>query len=397
MTAMNDLVNRYLAAWNETADAPRRDLIAATFTDAARYVDPLMKGEGHAGIDAMIRAVQARYPGHVFSRARDIDHHPPFVRFSWRLAAAGATAIAAGTDVGVVVADGRLDSVTGFLDPVKPAHAPVVRAPDPFLRTRDGVSLFCKDWGEGEPVVFAASWALSSEMWQYQVRSLVDHGLRCITYDRRGHGRSSQPSWGYDYDTLADDLAAVIDHLDLRGATLIGHSMGCGEIIRYVARHGSSRIARIALVAPCTPFLLKTDDNPLGAPAEYFEQTRRAWASDFPAWAEENKLPFFTPQTSPAMMSWLVSELLRTPVEVATAFNRAAVATDLRPDLDKIDRPTLVIHGDKDVSAPLDLTGRPTAAGIGHAELRVYEGAPHGLFVTHMDRLNRDLLAFAHG
>lgn len=177
--------------------------------------------------------------------------------------------------------------------------------------------------------------------------------------------------------------------------TLVGHSMGCGEIIRYAARHGSSRIARIALLAPCTPFLLNTEDNTLGAPAEYFEQTQRAWASDFPAWAEDNKLPFFTPQTSPAMMNWLVGELLRTPVHVATALHRAAVGTDLRPDLDKIDRPTLVIHGDKDVSAPLDLTGRPTAAGIRQAELRVYEGAPHGLFVTHMDRLNRDLRAFA--
>jgi pimeloyl-ACP methyl ester carboxylesterase len=401
MTGMNQLVSRYFAAWNETADSPRRDLIAATFTDAARYVDPLMKGEGHARIDALIRSVQERFPGHVFSQVGDIDHHQSFVRFSWRLAPAGGTEIvggtdiARGTDIGVVAEDGRLESVTGFLDPVKPVRTPVVRAPAAFLRTRDGVSLFCKDWGEGEPVVFTAGWALSSHMWQYQVRSLGDHGLRCIAYDRRGHGRSSQPWWGYDYDTLADDLAAVIDQLALRNVTLVGHSMGCGEIIRYVARHGSARVARIALIAPHTPFLLETTDNPLGATAEYFERTRRAWASDFPAWAEDNKLPFFTPETSPAMMNWLVAELLRTPVEVATAFNRAAVATDLRPDLHKIDRPTLVIHGDKDVSAPLDLTGRPTAAGIRQAELRVYEGAPHGLFITHMDRLNRDLLAFA--
>jgi pimeloyl-ACP methyl ester carboxylesterase len=173
--------------------------------------------------------------------------------------------------------------------------------------------------------------------------------------------------------------------------------MGGGEILRYVARHGSARVARIALVAPHTPFIRKTDDNPLGVPEAYFEEVRRQWATDFPRWLEDNKLPFFTPETSPAMMDWIVRDAQRTPVKVAIDLNRTIVATDLRPDLGKIDRPTLVLHGDKDVSAPLDLTGRPTAAGIRGAELRVYEGAPHGLFVTHMDRLNRDLLAFARG
>lgn len=196
MTTMNDLVSRYLAAWNETADAPRRDLIASTFTDTARYVDPLSKAAGHAEIDAMVRAVQARFPGHVFSQAGTIDYHPPFVRFSWRLAAPGVPAIAGGTDIGLLGADGRLESVTGFSDPLKGANASSVRAPDGIVRTRDGVNLFCTDWGDGEPVVFAASWAMSSQMWQYQVRSLADHGLRCVAYDRRGHGRSSLPSWG---------------------------------------------------------------------------------------------------------------------------------------------------------------------------------------------------------
>jgi pimeloyl-ACP methyl ester carboxylesterase len=173
--------------------------------------------------------------------------------------------------------------------------------------------------------------------------------------------------------------------------------MGCGEILRYVARHGSARVDRIALVAPMTPFVVRTPDNPLGAPEAYFEETRRRFATDFPGWVEENKLPFFTPETSPAMMDWVARDLLKTPVKVAIDCNRTITATDLRPDLDKIDRPTLVIHGDKDASAPLDLTGRQTAARIRGAELRVYEGAPHGIFVTHMERLNRDLLAFARG
>lgn len=189
----------------------------------------------------------------------------------------------------------------------------------------------------------------------------------------------------------------MLDHLDLRGATLVGHSMGGAEILRYLSRHGSSRVARVALVAPLSPFLLRAEDNPHGLPAAAFEEVQRAWMTDFPAWAEANKAPFFTPETSPAMMDWLVRELLATPVDVAVACNRAAAAADLRPDLARVDRPALVIHGDRDASAPIDLTGRPTAAGIRGAELRVYEGAPHGLFVTHMDRLNRDLYAFIRG
>jgi non-heme chloroperoxidase len=277
------------------------------------------------------------------------------------------------------------------------AAPPARRSIGPLLRTPDGASLYFEDLGEGEPVVFTHSWALSHQMWQYQIAYLVDRGLRCITYDRRGHGRSSRPSSGYDYDTLSDDLALLIEHLDVTGATLVGHSMGCGEILRCVARHGSARVERIALVAPTTPFLLNTPDNPAGAPAAFFEQTRRRWATDFPAWAEENKRPFFLPETSPAMMDWLLGDILRTPVKVAIDCNRTVVATDLRPDLARIDRPTLVIHGDKDVSAPIDLTGRRTAAMIAGAKLEVYEGAPHGLFVTHVERLNQDLLGFIRG
>jgi pimeloyl-ACP methyl ester carboxylesterase len=265
------------------------------------------------------------------------------------------------------------------------------------IRTRDGMRLFHRDWGEGPPVVFVASWALSSEMWAYQVAELSDQGLRCIAYDRRGHGRSDAPARGYDMDTLADDLAAVIEGLGLRDVVLVGHSMGCAEVIRYLSRHGSGRVAKVALLAPAAPCLVKTADNPYGAPAPLFEARIAEWKQDFPRWTLENRAQFFTPETSPAMKAWLTEQMMATPAPVAIAAFRALIGADLRPDLARIDRPTLVLHGDRDASAPLEITGRRVAAGIRGAELKVYAGAPHGLFVTHMDRVNADLSGFIRG
>jgi pimeloyl-ACP methyl ester carboxylesterase len=385
------LVDRYLAAWNEREHARRAQLIAALFTPDARYVDPLAASEGHAGIDAMIRAVQAKFPAHVFALRGAVDRHGPFLRFAWTLAPTSGGAIAGGTDFATLASDGRFTSVTGFLDalPARPRGSTVALP--------DGESLFYRDTGgDGPPVVFVHSWALSSSMWQYQEHALRAAGLRCIAYDRRGHGRSSPATSGYELDTMADDLAAVLAHLDLRGATLIGHSQGCAELLRYVARHGSSRVARIALLAPTTPVLRQLPDNPDGLPDAAFEAVWATWARDFPGWAADNEAPFFVPETSAAMRAWLVSELLRTHVDVAIATQRAVVFSDLRPDLAAIDRPTLILHGDRDVSAPLAL-GRRTAAGIAGARLEVYAGAPHGLFVTHADRVNRDLLEFIRG
>ena len=262
------------------------------------------------------------------------------------------------------------------------------------LRTRDGAQLFHRDWGEGRPVLFVASWALASEMWAYQVAHLSEKGFRCIAYDRRGHGRSDTPGGAYDMDVLADDLAAVIEGLPLSEVALVGHSMGCAEIIRYVARHGTGRVRSIAMLAPAAPFLTRTADNPYGVPAEAFAAARAQWAADFPRWIEANKAPFVTPQTSPAMVDWLVEQMRATPVPVAIAANKALAGTDLRPDLAKIDRPTLILHGDKDASIPLEIGGARVAAGVKGAELKVYPGAPHGLFVTHMDQVNRDLESF---
>lgn len=267
----------------------------------------------------------------------------------------------------------------------------------PQIASRDGTCLAVREWGRGRPMLFVHSWALSGAMWDYQFAHLGAAGLRCIAFDRRGHGRSDVPPTGYDMASLADDVAAVIEALDLRDLILVGHSMGCAEILRYVGRHGTGRIGRIALLSPTTPFVLRTPDNPGGAPEAMLEGMRASWLSDFPAWIEANKAPFFRPDTSPAMADWLVGLMLATPVTVAAACHKAFTEFDFRPDLARVDVPTVVIHGDKDVSAYLDLTGRPTAQGINGAELRIYEGAPHGLFVTDMDRLNADLTAFAKG
>ena len=265
------------------------------------------------------------------------------------------------------------------------------------LETRDGTRLFYRDWGSGRPVVFAASWSLGSDMWEYQMTPLSKQGLRCIGLDRRGHGRSDQPARGYDFDTLADDLAALLDRLDLRDAILVGHSMGCGEIVRYLSRHGSGRIARIALLGPTLPFLLKTADNPEGLDGALFEAMRAAMLQDRPKWLWDNADPFFTADTSAAMKSWLLGLCLQSSLHACIECNISNVGADFREELRGIKLPTLLIHGEADVSAPVELTARRTAQLIPGCRLVLYPGAPHGLFLTHMRPINRDLLAFARG
>jgi len=277
---------------------------------------------------------------------------------------------------------------------IERAAADAPATPSPKIRTGDGVALFHQEWGSGRPVLFVHAWALSSAMWTYQIADLGQRGFRCIAFDRRGHGRSEVPGGGYDLDTLADDLASVIEQLDLRDVALVGMSMGSNEILNYLGRHGSDRVSRIALLGPTTPFVLQTADNPYGAPKAYFEQSWAAWASDFPKWLDDNKLPFFTPETSKQMMDWVAGLMRTVPIPVAIATSRGLIATDLRPVLATIDRPVLILHGDTDQSAPLEITGRRTADGIKGAVLKVYPGGPHGLFVTHMKQVNADLLAF---
>jgi pimeloyl-ACP methyl ester carboxylesterase len=264
-----------------------------------------------------------------------------------------------------------------------------------FIEAADGTRLAFTDWGEGRPVVFVHAWALPSPMWDYQRAALSQQGLRCIAYDQRGHGRSDVPRTGYDCDTLADDLAALLTELDLNQVTLVGHSFGGGQIVRYLGRHGASRIAKVALVAPAaTPFVTKTADNPNGVPAEKLAAFRAIIQQDYPKWLEDGRQGFFVADTSPALQDWVRQLMQTTPLWVALELNRTITSTDFRAELPQIRLPTLVVHGDKDVSAPLELTGRPTAALIPNAQLKVYEGAPHGLFLTHKDRLNSDLLGF---
>ncbi|MGO9605703.1 MAG: alpha/beta fold hydrolase [Candidatus Binataceae bacterium] len=267
----------------------------------------------------------------------------------------------------------------------------------PFIVTRDGANLFYKDWGRGKPVVPLAAWCLNSDAWDYQTNYLTEKGLRCVAYDRRGHGRSSQPGGGYDDDTLAADLAAVIDQLDLHEVTLVGHSMGACEVVRYLTRHGQSRVTRIALVAPALPFLMKTADNPDGIDRANFERFRAALSKDFPGFLWANWPPFFVLATSHEMMAWAASLMLQCPLKVALDCNCTLTETDFRPELPKVTVPTLIIQGTADMSTPIDLTGRRAAKLIPGCELKVYEGAPHGLIFTHMDRLNPDLLEFIQG
>jgi pimeloyl-ACP methyl ester carboxylesterase len=266
--------------------------------------------------------------------------------------------------------------------------------PSNFVQTRDGTCLYWTEWGSGAPVLFLNSAGMCTSMWDYQFTALAEHGLRCLSYDRRGHGRSDCPGQGYDYDTLADDLDSVIKALDLRDLTLIGHSMGGGEIARYLSRHGSSRVARAVFIAATTPFMRKTVDNPHGVPDEAADAVRNSWRQDFPKWVFDNVAPFFIPETSPALMRTLAQQLASWRPYLAITLNKVVFETDLREDLRRMSIPALVIHGDRDMSAPLEITGRATAALIPGCRLEIYAGAPHGIMYTHMDRLHADLLKF---
>jgi non-heme chloroperoxidase len=268
-----------------------------------------------------------------------------------------------------------------------------------FVETRDGTRLYWTQWGPGArtaapTVLFLNSGGMPTQMWDYQMTAFADQGYRCFGVDRRGHGRSDCPASGYDYDTFAEDLATVITTLDLHDLTVISHSMASGEIVRYLSRHGGARVARMALLSPTTPFLLKTADNPNGIPEEAFAALRDSWRKDYPKWVADNTAPFFVPETSPALMRWCAAMLAQWPARFAIACNEAITRTDFRGELRKISLPTLVIHGDRDASAPLALTGKPTAELIPGCRFKVYEGAPHGLIYTHMDRLHVDILQF---
>jgi non-heme chloroperoxidase len=270
----------------------------------------------------------------------------------------------------------------------------------PFITTPDGVDIFYKDWGSGPVVVLSHGWPLSSDSWEAQQLFLADNGFRVIAHDRRGHGRSSQVWDGNDMDHYADDLAALIDALDLDDITLIGFSTGGGEVARYVGRHGTGRVAKLGLVSAVPPFMLKTDDNPGGVPVEVFDGLREGSLKDRSQLYKDLAAgPFFGKNKGGDVSQGMQDAFWRQGLQAGhkNAYDSIAAfsETDMRDDLKKFDVPTLVIHGDADQVVPFEVGGKASAALIDGAELKVYEGAPHGMTDTHKDKLNADLLAFA--
>ncbi|MCC6290282.1 MAG: alpha/beta hydrolase [Chitinophagaceae bacterium] len=269
-------------------------------------------------------------------------------------------------------------------------------------KTGEEISIAYSDYGKGQPVILIHGWPSSKEMWEYQVNDLVEGGYRVIKYDRRGFGKSSKPWSGYDYDTLADDLHEVITQLNLQNTVLVGFSMGGGEVVKYIARYGQDRIAQIALISSIIPFMLKTVNNPDGVDEEIFDDMINGIRNDRIGFIDEFGKQFFgvgflsKPISTPLLNHYLQLASVATQqstVECIKSFSR----TDFRNDVNSITIPALIVHGDNDKIVPFETSSKRAAAMLPHADLAIYEGAPHGLFYTHRERLNADLLNFLAG
>ncbi|AVT28291.1 alpha/beta hydrolase [Plantactinospora sp. BC1] len=270
----------------------------------------------------------------------------------------------------------------------------------PFVTTADDTQIYYKDWGEGRPVLLSHGWPLNSDSWEAQQLFLAENGYRAIAHDRRGHGRSTQSWTGNEMDTYADDLAAVIEALDLHDVTLVGFSTGGGEVTRYIGRHGTARVAQVVLVAAVPPLMVRTEDNPGGVPVGVFDGIRAGSVADrSQLYRDLADGPFFGLNRPGASVSQGVRDAFwrqglqaghRNAYESIAAFS----ATDFRADLDAFDVPTLVIHGDDDQVVPFEVGGKASAARIKGATLLVYPGAPHGITDTHKQQLSEDLLSF---
>lgn len=270
----------------------------------------------------------------------------------------------------------------------------LVNAASGMIETRDGQRLFTTDTGAGRSVVFIHGWTLSSAIWSLQTEALAAHGLRAIAYDRRGHGQSSKPETGYDYDTLTDDLATLLDKLDLTDVVLVGHSMGAGEIVRYIARHGTARVGRVMLVAPTTPYALKTESNPQGIDRALYDKIVAALLSNRYDYLASGAPGLVGRNAEPELVEWAMSIALQAAPQAQVGCLRALSETDFRPDLAAVTVPTLIVYGTGD--SPISpINARRTQAGIAGSRLETYEDAPHALFVTDAERFNRDLLQFA--
>ena len=268
-----------------------------------------------------------------------------------------------------------------------------------YVSTQDNTKLYVKDWGTGRPVIMLHGWPLSSDSWDDQAMAIADAGYRAIAYDRRGFGRSSQPWTGYDYNTLADDLAAVIEQTGAQDAVLAGFSMGGGEVARYMSRHAGKSVSKAVLVSSVVPFMLKTGSNPHGTDKSAFDEMTAGMKAD----RAKFFAGFFKDFYGVSMVSHPVSEPLmeasrsvamQASLKATLACAAAFATTDFRPDLASFTVPTLIIHGTDDQTVPIDASGRAAAKGIAGSRLVEYEGAPHGLLATHKDRVTKDLLDF---
>src|ERR1700692_483074 len=267
------------------------------------------------------------------------------------------------------------------------------------ITTTDGTKIYFKDWGTGQPVVFSHGWPITADAWDSQMLFLGEKGYRVIAHDRRGHGRSSQPWNGNEMDTYADDLAKLIETLDLKKASLVGHSTGGGEVARYIGRHGSKRVSKAVLIASVPPLMLKTKNNPGGLPISAFDQIRAGVVADRSQFFKDLTMPFYGYNKPGAKISqgvmdsfWLQG--MQASIKGVYDCIKAFSETDFTADLQKIDVPTLILQGDADQIVPIDDASRLSAKLIKHSTLKVYAGAPHGMCTTHADEVNADLLAF---
>ena len=267
------------------------------------------------------------------------------------------------------------------------------------INTRDGTQIYYNDWGSGQPVVFSHGWPLSADAFEDQMFFLASRGYRCIAHDRRGHGRSGQPWTGNDMDTYADDLATLVDALDLKNAIHVGHSTGGGEVVRYIGRHGTRRVAKAVLIGAIPPLMLKTPANPGGLPIEAFDQIRAGVLGDRSQFWKDLSMPFYGYNRPNAKISegvresfWLQGMMAGLPASYFCI--KAFSETDLTEDLKKIDVPTLILHGDDDQIVPIADSALLSSKIVKGATLKVYEGAPHGMCTTLKDRVNEDLLSF---
>ena len=272
-----------------------------------------------------------------------------------------------------------------------------------MIETRDGTHLYHKSWGEGRPVVLIHGWPLSADSWDPIANALADAGYKAIAYDRRGFGRSGQPSGGYDYDTFADDLAIVMERTcEGHDAALVGFSMGGGEIARYLSRHHGKGVSRVALVSSVVPYMLQTDDNPDGVPQATFDQMTEGMLKDRAAFFTDFFEDFYgvgwvsSPVSEEVLdLSWITA--MQAGLRPTLAAAKAFATTDFRPDLAHFKVPTLIIHGTADKTVPIDPTARAVAKAVPHAQLIEYDGEAHGVFATQTERLTRDLMAFLDG